>query len=143
MIMLDSRKAALRREIAAKEKELAKLDELPDLTSLADGSIVALFVTHHGRSKLYTYVAYLTGGAFYLTGATSPNGVSVTGLADWLTTGARRLVGVAPVAVLETGVVPAFDLGEASMSEFASARRRGSEWRDQAAETLNNYGYGD
>lgn len=129
--MLEGKRAALRAEIARKERELAKLDSLPDFTALVDGSIVALFVTH-GRSKPYTYVAYLTGGQFYLTGRTSPNGIDVDQLADWLTTGGRRLAGMLPVAVLETGVVEGFDLGEAllaSMAEFSGGRRRGSEWR--------------
>lgn len=122
--MLTDKKAALRAEIDRKAKELAKLEALPDLTKLVDGSIVALFV-RHGGSDPYTYVAFLTAGKFYLTGRTSPNGVDVDGLATWLTTSGRRLIGVLPVAVLETGVVPAYDLGEAlleSLTEFSGSR---------------------
>lgn len=130
--MLESKRAALRAEIARKERELAKLDSLPDFTALVDGSIVALFV-QHGGGKPYTYVAFLTDGRFYLTGRNGPNGVNVDQLASWLTTGGRHLAGMLPVAVLETGVVSGFDLGEAllaSMSEFAGGldARRNALW---------------
>lgn len=133
--MLDNRKEELRREIARRERELEKLDALPDLTQLADGTVLALFVAH-GRSKPYTHVAFLTGGKFYLTGRTSPNGVSVDELANWLTTSGRRLVTAAVVGEISTvtvGVV-AFDLGEAlldAVTPNGDVRRRGSEWRDR------------
>lgn len=102
--MLTERREALRAEIAQKEKELAKLEALPDLTALKEGSIVALFVQHGGNDRdPYTYVTYLTRRRFYLTGRTSPNGVDADQLATWLTTGGRRLVGMMPVAILEIG----------------------------------------
>lgn len=140
MIVLETKKAALRSEIERREKELAKLEALPDLTDLVDGSIVALFVTH-GGSKPYTYVAFLSGKKFYLTGSTSPNGVNVDGLATWLTTGGRRLVGMLPVGILQTGEVDAnFDLGEAilrSMTEFSGTRPR------YGANPFRDHPYGD
>jgi hypothetical protein len=134
--MLDRKREQLRREIARRERELEKLESLPDLSAMADGSIVALFVRHAG-SKPYTYVAYLTRGRFYLTGKTSPDGVTAEELADWLTTSGRSLVGTMPVAILETGVVPAFDLGEALVNSLTETpvRRGGFKWRD-----FNEYG---
>lgn len=108
---IEDRKAALRAEIERKSRELEKLNALPDFEELADGTVAALFVTL-GRSRPYTYVAYRARGLWYLTGKTSPNGVSSDALAEWLSTSGRRLVSAAVLAEIETvTVTPSVDLG--------------------------------
>lgn len=135
--MLESKKEELRREIARRERELEKLETLPDLDEVEDGSVLALFVTH-GSSEPYTYVAYRTVGKFYLTGKTAPNGVSAEVLGNWLTTSGRRLVAAVRIGSVTTEVIgeqAAFDLGEAlltSLGNSENARRsRSSEAPDE------------
>jgi hypothetical protein len=99
--MIEDKKAALRAEIARRERELAKLDALPDFETLVDGTVAALFVTL-GRSRPYVFIAYKTRDLWYLTGKRSPDGVSSDALAEWLTTQGRRLESVAVLA--EVGV---------------------------------------
>ena len=53
-------------------------------------------------------MAYRARGLWYLTGKTSPNGVSSDALAEWLSTSGRRLVSAAVLAEIET---PSVDLG--------------------------------
>lgn len=117
---IEDRKARLRAEIerdrraaeaalARKTRELEKLDALPDFEELADGTVAALFVTL-GRSRPYIVVAFRNRGLWYLTGETSPNGVSSDALAEWLSTSGRCLVSAAVLAEIET-VTPSVDLG--------------------------------
>lgn len=145
--MLESKKEELRREIARRERELEKLDALPDLTQLTDGTVLALFVAH-GRSQPYTYVAYLTGGKFYLTGATSPNKVSADELAVWLTTSGRKLIGLAVIGEVAVVGALAFDISEALLDSLAETAekafgRAGSERRDRQYDRYGPYAYGD
>ena len=108
--MIESRKAELRAEITRRERELAKLDALPDFEALVDGTVAALFVTL-GRSRPYTFVAYKARDRWYLTGQRSPNAASSDELAEWLVTGGRRLETMAVLAEIETMSVSAVDLG--------------------------------
>jgi hypothetical protein len=126
------RKDALRREIERRERELEKLDSLPDFDAVEDGTVLGLAVTL-GRSQPYSFVAYRTRGSWYLTGKNAPNGVSSEDLSEWLTTGGRRLMSATVLASFGVQVV---DLGEVLGEMLGSltdptTRRRGSEWRDR------------
>lgn len=101
--MLDTKKDELRREIARRERELEKLEGLPDLAALTDGTVAGMAV-RLGASQPYTYVGLKTGGRWYLTGKTGPNGVTSDKLAEWLTTGGRELVAFLELAEIETTV---------------------------------------
>lgn len=119
--MLASKKEELRREIARRERELEGLEGLPDLDEVADGTVLALFVTL-GRSVPYIYVAYRTRGKYYLTGKSSPNAVTADALAEWLTSSGRRLVAAAVVGSITTEVIgqtAAFNLGEALVAHLS------------------------
>lgn len=121
--MIESRKAELRAEIEHRERELAKLDALPDLDSLVDGTVAAMSVTL-GRSRPYVFIGYKVRSRWYLTGQRSPNGVSSDALAEWLTTQGRRLENFAVLAEVESVNVTAVDLGVllASVQEYPSRR---------------------
>jgi hypothetical protein len=110
--MIEDRKAELRAEIARRERELAKLDALPDFEALVDGSVVALSVVL-GRSRPYVYIAYKARDRWYVTGERSPNRATSDDLAEWLVTQGRRLVSAAVIAEIETVEVgvSAVDLG--------------------------------
>lgn len=116
--MIEDRKAELRAEIARRERELAKLDALPDFEGLVDGTVVALMV-NLGRSRPYTFIGFKTRGRWYLTGQRSPNGATSDELAEWLVSSGRRLETVAVLAEIETVSVSAVDLGAlmAAMSD--------------------------
>jgi hypothetical protein len=118
--MINSRKETLREEIAELEtaaqrevsrmrRELERLEALPDFGALVDGTVAGLTVTY-GRSRPYVVVGYKTGGKWYLTGERSPNGVDSEELANWLTTGGRRLGTAAVLAEIETVTVGTIDL---------------------------------
>lgn len=118
--MINDRKAELRAEIARRERELAKLDALPDFEELANGSIVALSLTL-GRSRPYTFIGYKARDLWYLTGRNSPNGVSSDALAEWLVSQGRRLEAAAVLAEIEAVTVDV-DLGALldSVQEYRS-----------------------
>jgi hypothetical protein len=122
--MIEDRKTELRTEIARRERELAKLDALPDFEELVDGTVVALMVTL-GRSRPYTFIGYKTRGLWYLTGSRSPNGVSSDALAEWLVSSGRRLETMAVLAEIETTTISAVDLGAilGAMAEHNAADR--------------------
>lgn len=110
---------AIERETEARTRravrELEKLAALPEFGELVNGTVLGLAVTL-GRSEPYAFIAYRTRDLWYLTGKNSPNGVSSDGLADWLTTGGRRLELAAPLAEfelssVEVSSVSAIDLG--------------------------------
>ena len=129
--MISNRKAALERELADIEadraamlariedeagarraraaRELEKLNSLPDLDALVDGTVDALGVTY-GRSRPYVVIGYKTRDLWYLTGDKSPNGVSSDALASWLTTSGRNLVMFEVLAEIETVTVGVVDL---------------------------------
>lgn len=109
--MIEDRKAELRAEIARRERELAKLDALPDFGELVDGTVVALMVTL-GRSRPYAFIGFKTRGRWYLTGQQSPNGATSDELAEWLVSSGRRLEAATVLAEIETVAVGvAVDLG--------------------------------
>lgn len=109
--MIEDRKAELRAEIARRERELAKLDALPDFGELVDGTVVALMVTL-GRSRPYTFIGFKTRDRWYLTGQRSPNGATSDELAEWLVSSGRRLEAATVLAEIETVAVGvAVDLG--------------------------------
>lgn len=108
--MIEDRKAELRAEIARRERELAKLDALPDFGELVDGTVVALMVTL-GRSRPYTFIGFKTRDRWYLTGQRSPNGATSDELAEWLVSSGRRLEAATVLAEIETVSVSAVDLG--------------------------------
>lgn len=123
--MIEDRKAALREEIARRERELAKLDALPDFEELVDGTVVALMV-RLGLSRPYTFIGYKTRGMWYLTGTRSPNGVSSDALAEWLVTQGRRLEMATVLAEIEAVTVGVVDLDQAllaSVQEYPTRRR--------------------
>jgi len=111
------RREDLRRQIERAERELAKLDALPDFEELPEGSVVALVVTL-GRSRPYTFVGLKTAGKWYLTGHRSPNGATTAELEDWLTTQGRRLVGAKHLATVEVQTVGFVDLGAALLASI-------------------------
>lgn len=119
--MINSRKEALREEIAeleravstelaARRRELERLENLPDFGALVDGTVVAFTITY-GRSRPYVVVGYKVGEKWYLTGERSPNGIDSEELANWLTTGGRRLGTAAVLAEIVTASVSTIDLG--------------------------------
>lgn len=126
--MLESKKAELRREIARRERELEKLETLPDFSAMADGTVAALAV-RLGSSNPYTYVGLKTGNRWFLTGKTGPNGVTSDKLAEWLSTGGRELMAFLELAEIETAVeavpvaVEVVDLGELLGSVLSQAER--------------------
>lgn len=101
--MLDTKKDELRREIARRERELEKLENLPDFSAYPEGTVAGMAV-RLGSSRPYTYVGLKTGGRWYLTGKTGPNGVTSDKLAEWLSTGGRELVAFLELAEIETSV---------------------------------------
>lgn len=101
--MLESKKAELRAEISRRERELEKLEGLPDFAGMPDGTVAGMAV-RLGASRSYTYVGLKTSGRWYLTGKTGPNGVTSDGLASWLSTGGRELAAFLPLAEIETEV---------------------------------------
>lgn len=109
---MTNRRDELRRQIERAQRELEKLDALPDFEVLANGTVMALFVTL-GRSQPYTFIGYKTRNRWYLTGSTSPNSVSSEELARWLTTSSRQLVTATVLAEIEATAVPVADLGAA------------------------------
>lgn len=117
--MIEDRKAELRREIERRERELAKLDALPDFEPLVDGTVMAMSVTL-GGSRPYTYIGYKARDQWYVTGKRSPNGVTSDELAEWLVTGGRRLVTAAVIAEIETVTVgvAVVDLEEALLASL-------------------------
>lgn len=92
--------------------------------------MAALIVTL-GRSRPYTYIGYRTRGLWYLTGKTSPNGVSSDALAEWLSTSGRRLVSAAVLAEVETVTVGTVDLG-------ALLEARGMSFEDYGVDEWGN-----
>jgi hypothetical protein len=128
--MIEDRKAELRAEIARRERELAKLDALPDFEELADGTVAALYVTL-GRSRPYVFIAYKVRDRWYLTGRNSPNGASSDELAEWLVSSGRRLEAAAVLAEIETVTVglSAVDLGALLAGARAGAAMDGTGWR--------------
>lgn len=127
--MIEGRKAELRREIQRRERELAKLDALPDFEELVDGTVAALMVTL-GRSRPYTFVAFKTRSHWYLTGQRSPNGVTSDELAEWLVTGGRRLETIVVLAEIETVTMSVdVDLGSLLAGARTGAAIDGTGWQ--------------
>lgn len=118
--MISDRKAVLRQEIEKRERELARLEALPDFETLVNGSVVAMFVTY-GGSRPYTVIGLKERGSWYLTGERSPNGVSSDALGNWLTSSGRRLTGVEVLAEIQVSGGAVVDLG-AVLSEVVRAR---------------------
>jgi hypothetical protein len=87
-------------ERVAAEKELEKLNALPDFEAMADGTVFPTVVRLGGRAP-YTYVGFKTKGRFYFTGATGPNGVGVDEVQRWLTRAGRTLVAFQELAVVQ------------------------------------------
>lgn len=149
--MLESKKAELRNEISRRERELEKLESLPDFGAMPDGTVAGMAV-RLSRSRPYTYIGLKTGKRWYLTGRTGPNGLSSDKLADWLITEGRELVAFLPLAEIETNVevvevvevVEPTNLAAALALAMKRASRRGSGvasgWADE-----DDYGsrYGD
>lgn len=123
--MIEDRKAELRAEIARRERELAKLDALPDFGELVDGTVMALNVTL-GRSRPYVYIAYKARDRWYLTGERSPNRATSDELAEWLVSQGRRLEAAVVLAEIETVTV---GVSAVDLSALLSAARNGGEVR--------------
>lgn len=74
--------ADLRRKLAELTEEINKLERRP--TEPPEGSVIK-FDTHFGSGvRRFTYVAYNSGGRWYCTGSTGPNGVGWDRLFDWM-----------------------------------------------------------
>lgn len=119
--MIEGRKTRLRREISRRERELERLESLPDFDALAIGTVVALFISQ-GRSRILDVcIGYKTryknrGHRWFLTGH-NPEGSSSDELADWLTSAGRRLENMTVLA--EIGPVPGLmDLGSLLADEI-------------------------
>ena len=90
------RKDDLRRQIERAERELSRLEAVPDLDAMADGTILAVVIKFPlGRS--YTYVGLKTAQHWYLTG-NGPDKATGEQVADWLTGEGRRILTIAEVA---------------------------------------------
>lgn len=105
--MIEEKKQNLRDEISRRERELARLEALPDLENVADGTVMALAVTYGWRapSRPYVVIGYKTRGVWNLTGEKSPNGITSDALADWLSTSGRTLVSAKELALIEVETV--------------------------------------
>lgn len=140
---LENRKAELRREIERKARYLETLEAMPDFGLLADGTVLGLIVTF-GPSRGYPMIAYKGEGRWFVTGERGPNGVSSDALAEWLMSQGRHLRHAQVLAEFQVETLEVFDLGSAlgtlldSLAESAP-RRRGSEWKAQAADRLADY----
>lgn len=109
---IKERKAGLKRQIEMKERKLAELDSLPDFDALEEGTVLAMAITV-SQNRAQTYIGLKSGGRWLLTGDNRPGGLTPEGLADWLTTGTRKLEEAQVLAIVDTGVeeAPVVDLG--------------------------------
>lgn len=142
--MLESKKDELRREIARRELELEKLENMPDFSVMPDGTVAGMAV-RLGASRPYTYVGLKTSGCWFLTGKSGPNGVSSDGLAMWLSTGGRNLVAFLPLAEIEVEVIEVTDVAVVDLGEvLANVMRqaeRGTQRRGLSIDPGRTVGY--
>lgn len=147
--MLERKKAELRHEIARRERELEKLEAMPDFSAMVDGTVAGMAV-RLGSSRPYTYVGLKTGNRWYLTGETGPNGVSSDRLAEWLSTQGRKLVAFLPLAEIETQVevievqvteVEPINL-EAALALAMSQAERGNQMNESQVSQIFHQRYG-
>lgn len=118
-----SRKDELRRRIRRAERELARLEALPDFDAMADGTILLAVVGYRGRPAL-PYVGLKTAGLWSFTESGDfrvyrKNGNEV---AEWLTSANVVVTNLMTLAQIEV-VNPVVDLGAAlldSIREFPS-----------------------
>jgi hypothetical protein len=120
--MIEDRKAELKAEITRRERELAKLEALPDFGELAEGTVMALNVTL-GRSRPYVYIAYKSRDRWYVTGERSPNRATSDQLAAWLVSSGRRLETAVVLAEIEAVRVPSVDLSALLSAASDKVRR--------------------
>lgn len=124
-------------ERAAAEKELEKLNALPDFAAMADGTVFLTVVRLGGRAP-YTYVGFKTKGRFYFTGSTGPNGVGVDEVQRWLTRAGRTLVAFQELAVVQ---VDTYLVGDPF--DLAAALANGMRDANRAMSSIFGNGYGE
>lgn len=105
------RREDLQRTIRRAERELAKLDALPDFDGMREGSVLALAVKYPA-GQAYTYVGLKAGARWHFTGRNSPNGATGEQVIQWLTSDTRQVIAVTKIGDVQTVEVPTVDLGE-------------------------------
>lgn len=132
--MIEEKKQNLRDEISRRERELARLEALPDLEDVADGTVMALAITYGWRapSRPYVVIGYKVQGLWNLTGEKSPNGVTSDALAEWLSTAGRTLVSARELALIEVEKV---DLGVelANLLDALTPKSYGEDTYDESS----------
>jgi hypothetical protein len=85
------RKEDLRRQIERAEKELAKLNAMPDLDAMNNGTVVVAALAYARSPQPYVYVGLKEGGRWYFTGR-GPHKATADEVIDFFATGTRKLM---------------------------------------------------
>lgn len=123
------RKTELERQVAAGERakrELDRLNQLPDMTAMADGTVVAVALKYHNSPSPYVYVGFKSNGRWFFTGRQGPTDVTPDEAAAWLAKSGRRVLAFEVLAEINlvTIGVPVVDLGEALEAMLGGLRDR-------------------
>lgn len=131
------RKDDLRRQIERAEKELSRLEAVPDLDAMRDGTVLVVVITWLG-SKPYTYVGLKTARHWYFTGS-GPDQATGEQVADWLTSKGRRVLNISVLAEIQVVQEPAVDLGAALLNSIRDLGPVGSMYAFAPDEVINDY----
>ena len=121
------RKAELERAVAAgqrAQRELERLNQLPDMAAMADGTVVAVALKYHSSPTPYVYVGLKSNGQWFFTGKQGPTDVSSEEAAAWLAKSGRRVLAFEAIAEINLVTIPVVDLGEALGAMLGGLRDR-------------------
>lgn len=111
------RREDLRRQIERAEQELIKLESLPDLAAMPQGTVLAVAVTQHsGRTK--QYVGLKQKGGFWSFTDKAPR-LTSDQATDWLWDGSRQAVAVQVLGQIEVIEMPKVDLDVLLLNSLA------------------------
>lgn len=79
------------REGQAAARKLERLNQLPDLEEMPDGTVLGLTVGFLRGSKPYSYIGYRAGGSWFFTGQ-GPNRATSGEVAEWMARSGRRVL---------------------------------------------------
>lgn len=124
------RKTELERQVAAgqrAQRELERLNQLPDMAAMADGTVVAVALKYHSSPSPYVYVGLKSNGRWFFTGRQGPTDVTPDEAAAWLAKSGRRVLAfevLAEIELVSFGAVAVVDLGEALEAMLGGMRDR-------------------